>query len=224
MILALLLGGCTSRASAPSSTADTQTHFATPRALVEALVTACRNGDNAALVAAVGEANKTLVVSSNAADDQARCKRFVTAADAMTRLDPAGPNTLVLVVGSDDYPLPVPLVKDAQGWRLDTDAGADEIIRRTVGGNELRAISTCRAAATGTPPPFTANGYGYRALGGPDVMAVAVPLVYRRTGVMTFVATKNGTIYENDLGSDTSTLAGAITGAAPDASWTVVSD
>jgi hypothetical protein len=223
--LVLLLGGCASKPcpqAAAAAAQAAQTHFATPRDLVTALVSACRANDTAALVAIVGQDNAALVQSGNAATDQAQCRRFVTAADAMTRLDPAGPDRLVLVIGNDDYPLPVPLVKDAQGWRLDTSAGAKEILARTVGANELRAIATCRAAAKGAALPATASGYAYRALGGPGATLVAAPLEYRRGGVMTFVVAKNGTLYEKDLGAETTSLAAALTGAAPDATWRVV--
>jgi hypothetical protein len=219
--IGLLLCGCAAKAP-PASSAAVQTHFATPRALVEALVAACRSGDTAALVAAVGPANKALVESGNAATDRAQCQRFVAAADTMTRLDPAGPDRLVLVVGADDYPMPVPLVKDAQGWRLDTVAGAAEITRRAIGMNELRTIAACRAA---TPnPPASADGYTFRALSGPGATLLAAPIEYRRTGVMTFLVGKDGTVYQKDLGADTTQLASAMTGAAPDASWTIVTD
>ena len=220
--IGLLLCGCATKAP-PASSATVQTHFATPRALVEALVTACRSGDTAALVAAVGSANKALVESGNAATDRAQCQRFVVAADTMTRLDPAGPDRLVLVVGGYDYPMPVPLVKDAQGWRLDTAAGAAEITRRAIGMNELRAIAVCRTAAPGTPA--SADGYTFRALSGPGATLVAAPIEYRRTGVMTFLVGGDGAVYQQDLGADTTRIASAMmTGAAPDASWTVVTD
>jgi hypothetical protein len=202
----------------------TQTHFATPQALVKELVDACRIGNGAALVAMVGENNAALVRSGDAAADRAQCRRFVAAADQQTRLEPVGPDRQVLVVGSDNHQMPVPLVKDEQGWRLDTSAGAAEILRRTVGANELRAIATCRAAAKGASLPATASGYSYRTLGGPGATLVAAPLEYRHTGVMTFVVGKNGAVYEKDLGADTVALAASLTGAAPDGSWRVVAN
>ncbi len=224
---ALGMVGCASKPcpiEVAAASAAAQTHFDTPRALVTALVDDCKTNNSAALVAMVGKENAALVQSGNAAADQAACQRFVKAADAMTRLDPAGQDRLVLVIGSDDYPLPVPLVKDAQGWRLDTSAGAKEILARAVGANELTAIATCRAAAKGASLPASASGYSYRSLGGPGATLVAAPLEYRHSGVMTFVVAKNGSVYEKDLGADTTTAAAAITGAAPDATWQVVAN
>lgn len=221
LVSGALLIGCSTKAPSASS-ADGQSHFATPRALVGALVNACRSQDTAALVAAVGPANKALVESGDPAADRARCQRFVVAADTMTRLDPAGPDRLVLVVGSDDYPLPVPLVKDAAGWRLDTSAGAAEILRRTIGANELRAIVLCQAAARGQAAPAIADGYTFRTLNGPGAKLVAYPNQYRRTGVVTFLVAADGTLYQKDMGTETAQAASGLTGVAPDASWSIV--
>lgn len=216
LLAAAFLAACGAKAPCPYSPAA-QTHFATPRALVEALVSACRSNDTAALVAAVGPANKTLVESGDPAADRARCQRFVASANAMTRLDPAGRDRLVLVVGADDYPLPVPLVKDAQGWRLDTDAGAAEILRRTVGANELRAIAVCHSAARGQAAPSVADGYTFLTPKGGGAKLVAYPNQYRRSGVYTFLVGADGTVYQKDLGADSAQAAAAVTG--PDASW-----
>jgi hypothetical protein len=71
----------------------------------------------------------------------------VAAAEKWALVDaPQGRKTLV--IGHEDWPFPVPLVKDAAGWRFDTAAGKEEIITRRIGGNELAAIDTCRAYVT----------------------------------------------------------------------------
>src|SRR5262245_54575168 len=61
----------------------------------------------------------------------------------MTRVDPVGPDRLQLVLGSDDWPFPMPLVKDGKSWRFDTAEGMQEIRRRRVGADELEAITAC---------------------------------------------------------------------------------
>jgi hypothetical protein len=63
----------------------------------------------------------------------------------MTRLDPIGDGMLALVVGYDDWPFPIPLVHDADGWRFDTVEGDRELVRRRVGADELEAIAMCRS-------------------------------------------------------------------------------
>jgi hypothetical protein len=56
-----------------------------------------------------------------------------------------GPNRMTLVIGNERWPFPVPLVKDAAGWRFDTAAGKEEVLTRRIGRNELAVIETCRA-------------------------------------------------------------------------------
>ncbi len=60
------------------------------------------------------------------------------------RWAPAGDARQELVIGDEHWPFPVPLTKVRGGWQFDTDAGADEMISRRIGRNELRAIDVCR--------------------------------------------------------------------------------
>ena len=91
---------------------------------------------------------------------------------------------------------------------------------------------------TDKPAPF--HGYFYKPLTGQGANApggaksyavdgkvdgfafIAYPAEYRNSGVMTFVVDTNGVIYEKDLGSNTSTLAPAITAFNPDKTWTAI--
>jgi hypothetical protein len=146
----LALSGCAARTSTPASapvvrTAGRERRFPDPKAAVDALLTACRTDDTAGLLAIFGEEARALVNTGDAGADRERCQRLVTAARQMTRLDPKGPDALELVVGLDDWPFPIPLVKDAQGWRFDTVAGEQEIRQRRVGADELEAIAVCRS-------------------------------------------------------------------------------
>jgi hypothetical protein len=47
-------------------------------------------------------------------------------------------------VGNDDFPLPIPIVKQKGKWFFDTKIGREEILNRRVGENELNAIEICR--------------------------------------------------------------------------------
>ena len=49
------------------------------------------------------------------------------------------------MIGDEQWPLPIPLVKAGSGWEFDTDAGKDEMLSRRIGRNELRVIDLCRA-------------------------------------------------------------------------------
>jgi hypothetical protein len=54
--------------------------------------------------------------------------------------------------------------------------------------------------------------------------AVAVPAEYGDTGVMTFVVSHQGKIYQKDLGKDTALAAAAIQEYNPDDTWTLVKE
>jgi len=47
-------------------------------------------------------------------------------------------------VGNNDWPLPVPIVRQGHTWSFDASSGREEILNRRIGGNELDAIETCR--------------------------------------------------------------------------------
>jgi hypothetical protein len=70
--------------------------------------------------------------------------RFARAAAEYQLLRPENDGRVTLVVGAEAWPLPIPLVKSGAGWRFDTAAGAEEIINRRVGRNELTAIEVLR--------------------------------------------------------------------------------
>jgi len=144
----LIVPGCASRAPvsppAPTRAAVTEKRFADPQAAIDAVVAACRSDDKAALLTIFGEEASALVNAGDAGALHERCSRFVNASEQMTRLDPKGPDTLELVIGFDDFPFPIPLVKDDAGWRFDTKEGEQELLRRFVGADELEAIAVCK--------------------------------------------------------------------------------
>ena len=56
-----------------------------------------------------------------------------------------GDQQAILVIGQDEWPMPIPLVKSPAGWRFDTPQGEKEILARRIGRNELSAIRVCLA-------------------------------------------------------------------------------
>lgn len=76
-----------------------------------------------------------------------RENREIVAKAMQTRTDLVedGKDRKILIIGSEDWPLPFPLIREKRGWRFDTAAGIEEIINRRIGRNELNAISTCHA-------------------------------------------------------------------------------
>ena len=52
---------------------------------------------------------------------------------------------MVLLIGKDDWPFPIPIVKKGKVWQFDTNKGKEEILNRRIGRNELDTIQTCLA-------------------------------------------------------------------------------
>jgi hypothetical protein len=111
---------------------------------VKALVAAFRAGDRKALMEILGPKGGPVISSGDNVADRAAYQRFVTSYDRAHRLEGGG-GKVVLYVGENDYPLPIPLVPDGARWYWDTDAGDDEILFRRVGRNELATIQVCLA-------------------------------------------------------------------------------
>lgn len=263
---------------------------------VSALVSAARAADRKAMVEILGAAGRVLVSSGDDVADRAASQEFAAAYDQAHRLEGSA-GKVVLYVGANDYPFPVPLVPVGSRWFWDTDAGRDEILSRRIGENELDAIQVCmayvdaqreyysedrgagmleyarrlesttgkhdglvwearpgeapsplgplvaQAHAEGYPAPrrdrpVPYRGYLYRTLfaQGPDAPGgaygfvvkghmiggfalVAFPAKYGDSGIMTFVVSHDGVVYEKDLGPQTSRLAGAMKVFNPDRTW-----
>jgi DUF2950 family protein len=120
--------------------------FETPQQAADAIIAAAASYDVAALVSIFGAGGRDLVVTGDPVQDKNRAEEFATRARERktVTVDPANPNRAILSVGSNDWPLPVPIVRRGGTWLFDAAAGREEILNRRIGGNELAAIETCR--------------------------------------------------------------------------------
>ncbi len=143
-LIAIALICCSCARSVPTSSGTGAPTFSTPKDAVDALLAACRAKDEAKVVAVFGEQAKPIVSTGDPVADRERCDKLLAASQASLRLDPIAPNTVAVVVGADDWALPIPLVKAGKGWHFDVAAGMQEIRRRHIGANELEAIDACR--------------------------------------------------------------------------------
>jgi len=283
IVLLLAFSTLAGQTSAWAAATAKQTMFDTPEAAVDSLIEALRKGDSKALAALLGPSSESLVSSGDPVEDKRAGGRFVAEYDKTHKLV-AGGGKIVLHVGQDDFPFPIPVVPDGDKWRFDTPAGKEEILNRRVGRNERAVIQVMlayvdaqreyyarerkqgelheyaqRLASTpgkrdglyweskpGEPQsPFGAlaararaegygvshgrapfHGYYYRILkaqgpdapgGASDYVAnghmiggfalVAFPAQYGASGVMTFIVSQDGVVYEKDLGPKTAALA-----------------
>jgi hypothetical protein len=130
---------------APLAAGAQQQHFATPEAAAAALVAAVKKGDEPALLRVLGNDAKPLIESGDAVADREAGERFVAGYEAAHRFDATNARRSELVTGNDEWPFPIPIVKESAGWRFDTAAGQEEILDRRVGRNERFTIQTCLA-------------------------------------------------------------------------------
>ena len=119
--------------------------FASSEDAVTALVTAARADAPRDLLKVLGTAGRKLVYSGDPVADKEGRAKFVASYDEAHKIVADGDVKAVLDIGSDDWPFPIPLVKEANAWHFDTKAAEREILARRVGRNELNTIEVCRA-------------------------------------------------------------------------------
>jgi hypothetical protein len=112
---------------------------------VEALIKALRDGSEKELLAIFGPGSESLISSGDKVNDRERREDFVRLYGEANRLEPAGDKKLIVHVGKNDWPFPIPIVQNGDNWHFDTKQGKEEILNRRIGENELGAIQTCLA-------------------------------------------------------------------------------
>jgi len=284
---------------AMGSVADAQQSFKTAEEAASALVGAARTGDQQRLLTVLGRDGAEIASSGDDVADQATRQRFVAAYDEKHQVTKDDDNKATLVIGQEDFPFPIPLVRKSGSWQFDTAAGRREILYRRIGRNELDTIQASLAYVdaqndyaekdrTGAGPgayaqrivsqpgkkdglywpdteggdasplgelvaeasdegyrfggeraPF--HGYYYKILtkqgpaapgGALDYVVqskmiggfalVAYPSEYGNSGVMTFIVSHDGKVFQKDLGPRTAELAERMTMYNPDSSWKIV--
>lgn len=294
--IVLFLAAVTFLALPTAAQKPAQKTFPTPEDAVVALVDAVKANNTASMAAILGPEARSAMASGDDVADRKGRELFVAAYVQRASLS-GDANTKTLHIGSEEWPFPISVVKEASGWRFDTTAGIDELRYRRIGRNELATIEAClsyhaaqqeyaqnshdgqtagtcahkfmsqpgkqdglywkvkegeepsplgelaaEAAAegyrrsAGKTTPF--RGYYFRILTaqGADAAGgarsyivdglmqsgfalVAFPAEYGRGGVMTFVVSQDGVVFEKDLGADTAKIAAAMKEYNPDKTW-----
>jgi len=293
----LAAGGCS---KTPTSDTSSATTFATPDDAVASFASAVEQRDPAQLKKLLGFDSDTLLTSGDAVEDSMAREAFLARYKAKHQLVAGSADQLVLEVGDDGWPLPFPLVQENGRWHFDGPAGADEIVYRRIGANELQTIDVMRGfvaaeddyaakphdgvpagtyagklrsdpgkqnglywdVAAGAPespagPMLAAaasegyregrgsaapyHGYLFRMLtsqgpdaegGARDYMSggrltggyalVAWPAIYGTSGVMSFMVSQDGTVWQRDLGESTAQTASSMASFNPDTTWTAI--
>jgi hypothetical protein len=125
---------------------QSQKTFATPKDAAEAFIQATKTFDVPALIEILGPLGEDLVSSEDPVKDKNVGAAFYAKAQQKNSIviDNKNPNRATLVVGDDDWPLAIPIVKRTGGWIFDSAAGRKEMLYRRIGSNELDAIEICR--------------------------------------------------------------------------------
>jgi len=130
----------------PAGSTVVQESFATPQLAADALIKALTEYNVPQLTKIFGPDGKDFVATADPVQDKTLAEAFVRKAqekNAVT-IDPKNGSRATLVVGNDDWPFPVPIVRKSHKWIFDSKQGHDEILYRRIGANELDAIKVCR--------------------------------------------------------------------------------
>ena len=126
-----------------ASAEDEQT-FASPQQAVNALVAAAKTNDTNALHSIFGATGHDLI-SADVVQATEEYRLFVQRLTEKTKLVNNSDANVTLDIGADGWPFPIPLVKQEGQWLFDTAAGAEEILNRRIGMDEIGAINVCHA-------------------------------------------------------------------------------
>jgi hypothetical protein len=124
---------------------EAQRIFATPEQAAAELANAIRSNDLTHIHSVLGPGSGKVIHSGDRVQDAAGRKRFLEAYETNVKIEPSGDARVTLLIGSEDFPFPFPLVKSTTGWKFDSKAGAEEVLNRRIGRNERSAIQVCLA-------------------------------------------------------------------------------
>jgi len=142
----LLAAGVVMSAEAAPASESSQARFSAPREAAQALVQAARDNDQVALRRILGLGADRVIASGDAVQDESTRLEFLVAAGEAVATESLSADKAIVLLGQRAWPLPFPLMRDAQGqWHFDTRAGLREFLDRQIGANELGAMEAVRA-------------------------------------------------------------------------------
>jgi len=131
-------------AALAANSGDVQRSFSSPEEARQALVAAVQAKNHAELAAIFGPAQRELE-PGDPVEQAAEFEDFAHEVGEAVNLDPLGESKVIVRIGDEKWPFPIPLVKKGERWIFDTVQGREEILTRRIGHNELLAINVCRA-------------------------------------------------------------------------------
>jgi hypothetical protein len=143
---AMLAAALIAAAGSPAlPAAGQQKAFKSPEDAAKALAAASGAGDVKSLESILGPGSASLLRSGDAVADRRGRERFAQAYAEASRVEHQGDAKAILLIGKDEWPMPIPLVKGKDGWRFDAKQGREEVLNRRIGRNELSAVQAMLA-------------------------------------------------------------------------------
>jgi hypothetical protein len=139
-LLVLAGGGSNAMAGPPS-----EETFASPQQAADALASAWHVDKVQPLLKIFGPAGRNLVTSGDPVAERMTRERFAASYDQQHRVELQGADEAILIIGKEDWPYPIPIVREGPAWRFDVKAGIEQVLDRRIGANELHAIEVSRA-------------------------------------------------------------------------------
>jgi hypothetical protein len=127
------------------ATQSAKKSFSSPEAAVKALVAANKANDLTELIAILGPESRDLIYSGDEAADRTGREKFLRAYEEKNSLQEESADKMILYVGADSWPLPIPILKKGSSWMFDVRKGKQEILNRRIGRNELHVIEILNA-------------------------------------------------------------------------------
>src|ERR1700758_5358676 len=134
--------------------------FHSPEDAGAALFAAAQQTDNRALLEILGPAGKDLVSSGDSAEDRTNRDNFVAKYKQMHRVAREREGVMILYIGAENWPDPIPIIGKNDTWYFDTEAGKEEILARRVGRNELATIDVCYELVDAQQPHYARETNG----------------------------------------------------------------
>ena len=154
----LLILSMTAAAQGWAAADEQQKTFSSPEAATQEVVEALRKNDRQELLAIFGkDAQEILTGSGDPVEDKNSVEQFLKSYDQMHRFSRGPDNKLFLIVGAENWPMPIPLDKNSSGWYFDTAYGKQELTYRRVGRNERSTIATLNAIVAGQHEYYEQN-------------------------------------------------------------------
>jgi hypothetical protein len=141
-----------------------QKTFASAQEGMEALAAAVAAGDVATLRTILGSESDSILKSGDAIEDKESLARFDRAYQESHKLEERPAGTAWIIVGKDDWPMPIPIVKKGETWFFDTKAGKEELLNRRIGRNELWTMESILAYVDAQQEYYQRNPQGDKLL------------------------------------------------------------